>query len=120
MTMAIFYAPVGNLSPINQPADHLFNTDICYRGLLSLRAVKMGKFHLTQIDKIEYNVAYGRELYNFCSADMPCGCGRGFLLAAHRAEDQTGANTQSSVIGRGVAGNFGCGKKYRGIVVTAT
>ena len=63
---------------------------------------------------------HGREPGNFRSADMPCGGGRGFLLAAHRTEDQTGANTQSSVIGRGVAGNFGCGKKYRGIVVTAT
>ena len=63
---------------------------------------------------------YGRERNNFCSADMPCGGGRGFLLAAHRAEDQAGKNTQGRIIDCWFAGNFGCGKKYRGIAVAAT
>jgi hypothetical protein len=87
--------------------------------LLCLKNVKMGNFGLTQIDKIEYNVVHGRGRGNFRSADMPCGGGGGFYLAAHRTEDQAGANTQGSVIGRRVAGNLGCSKKYRGIVVTA-
>ena len=50
---------------------------------------------------------------------MPCGGGRDFLLAAYRTEDQTGASTQGSVIGRGVVGNFGGSKNHRGIAVTA-
>jgi len=79
----------------------------------------MGNLCLTLIDKIEYNVMHGRGRGNFRSADMPCGGGGGFYLAAHRTEDQTGTNTQSRVIGRGATGNLGCSKKYRGIVVTA-
>ena len=50
---------------------------------------------------------------------MPCGGGRGFLLAAHRAEDQAGKNTQGRIIDCWFAGNFGCGKKYRDIAVIA-
>jgi hypothetical protein len=75
---------------------------------------------LTYIVKMGYNAAYGGE-HNNSSVDMPCGGYSGFFLAANRAEDQTGANAQGSVIGQGFAGNFGCGKKHRGIItVTAT
>ena len=51
---------------------------------------------------------------------MPCDGGRGFLLAAHRTEDQTGASTQGRIIGHWFAGNFGGSKNHRCIVVTAT